>query len=200
MPRNAWFVVVCTSGLVAVACANAPVDPLSSSETNTNLPDPDADGGAEKAPSTGGHQGGGANDAGSGSSSHQTVTPDPSDPGSNPGSNPTPPTTPPANNQCATATTFDACMSCCSSAHQNGSDTFYGTLIDCLCRPQNCAYDCDTTMCNPIAPTQPDAYCNACIQQYSGSCQNSVSAACNSDPDCVAFDKCVGDSQCSNKP
>lgn len=175
MSSRTVVVSLVVSGLV-VACANAQVDPVPTSENGTTVPEPDA---GRKASETGGAK----EDAGT------KKAPPPADQDPAPGAG-----------QCAGESTFDACLTCCSNAHPDGSDTFYGSYIDCLCQPANCGLDCDVSLCDPIAPTQPDAACDACIQAQGNSCQAAVSAACSADPDCIAFDSCVGDSQCATKP
>jgi hypothetical protein len=115
-------------------------------------------------------------------------------------------TTPPQDNppatgggDCSSETSRDNCIQCCSTAHQTGSDTFYGTLIQCLCTTA-CVSECSASLCDQNNPTQPDATCNACIQSNGSSCQNDVSTACSADPDCVAFNQCLQTSACNTKP
>lgn len=101
--------------------------------------------------------------------------------------------------QCANETTFDTCLDCCTTAHQAGADTFYGSYISCLCTTA-CASECSASLCNANNPTNPDAMCDACITSYGDMCQQDVIDACSADPNCMAFDKCIGDSQCQTKP
>jgi hypothetical protein len=105
----------------------------------------------------------------------------------------------PTAGQCASETTFDTCLDCCSTAHQQGADTFYGSYISCLCTTA-CATECSLSLCDSANPTAPDVDCDDCITTNGNSCQADVSAACSADPDCIAFDKCIGDSQCQTKP
>lgn len=164
------------SGLV-VACANAQVDPIPASDESSTVPAPDA----------------GAKASGSSAASEPDAgkkKPAPADPGD----------PAPTAGACAGEASFDACVTCCSNAHPDGSDTFYGTYVMCLCETANCGLECGTTLCDPVAPTQADAACSACIQAQGNNCQADVSAACSADPDCIAFDTCVGDSQCGAKP
>lgn len=167
---------VLVSGLV-VACANAQVDPIPTSDKSTTVPEPDA--GAN----------GGTASTGEDLGSKKKPAPPPT------GQDPKP-----TAGQCASEATFDTCLDCCVTAHPDGSDTFYGSYLACLCQAANCELDCGTTLCDPVAPTQADAACNACIQAKGNNCQADVSAACSADPDCIAFDTCVGDSQCATKP
>lgn len=173
MISRSVLAVVLASGLVVIACANAPVDSMPTTETGAVLPEPDA--GSKGT-------GGGTKDAGK-----KAPPPEDEDPA-------------PAAGQCASEATFDTCLDCCVAAHPTGSDTFYGTYIDCLCLPANCATDCGLSLCDPFAPSAPDALCDACISAASASCQAPVATACSADPDCIAFDTCVGDSDCANKP
>lgn len=101
--------------------------------------------------------------------------------------------------QCASEATFDTCLDCCTTAHQDGADTFYGSYINCLCTTA-CATECSVSLCDTANPTQPDVECEACITNNGNACQADVSAACSADPNCIAFDKCIGDSQCQTKP
>jgi hypothetical protein len=105
----------------------------------------------------------------------------------------------PTGGVCASETSFETCLDCCSTEHPQGSDTFYGSYVGCLCTSA-CAAECSLSLCDTANPAAPDFECEDCITTYGSTCQADVAAACNADPDCIAFDKCVGDSQCETKP
>jgi hypothetical protein len=90
-------------------------------------------------------------------------------------------------------------VTCCSSKHEDGAAIYFVALIDCMCLEANCAKDCKTTLCDPDAPKNADAKCQACVQDKNAACAPSIKATCTADPQCVAFDKCVGQSDCPGK-
>lgn len=101
--------------------------------------------------------------------------------------------------ECGAETTQTACATCCSNKHENGAGVYFVALIDCMCLAANCAKDCATTICVTDAPKNPDAACNACIAAKNTACAAVTKATCTADPDCVAFDACVGQSGCLSK-
>jgi hypothetical protein len=174
MLRNAVVVGSVVSAVFLLACAKTVVDSVPDPETNKNatVPAPAKDAGAKD--------------------SSTTKKP----PVDNGGEDEQPA---PTGGQCANETSFDTCLDCCATAHEDGANTFYGTYIDCLCTAA-CATECSASLCDTANPTAPDAACDACISANGTMCQSDVAAACSADPDCIAFDKCVGDSDCENKP
>lgn len=173
MMRTVVVAASVVSAVFLLACAKTVVDAVPTSETDKNatVPTPTKDAGPK--------------DSGT------TKKPPPKDDTEDP-----PATT---GGECSSEATFDTCLDCCSTAHQDGSDTFYGSYINCLCTSA-CATECSLSLCDQTNPAAPDAECDACITNNGNSCQADVSAACSADPDCIAFDKCVGDSQCQTKP
>lgn len=101
--------------------------------------------------------------------------------------------------ECSGETTQSACISCCSKAHQDGAGAYLVATIDCMCLPANCEKDCAATLCNADNPKSPDATCTTCVNGKNGACAQSIKSACTADPDCVAFDACVGESSCASK-
>ena len=173
MMRNAVVAASVVSAIFLLACAKTVIDAVpTETDKNATVPTP-------------------AKDAGPKDSGTTKKTPPKEDP---------PADDPPATGgECSSETTFDTCLNCCGTAHQDGYNTFYGSYIECLCTSA-CATECSLSLCDQTNPTQPDAECDACIQANGNSCQADVSAACSADPDCIAFDKCIGDSQCQTKP
>ena len=101
--------------------------------------------------------------------------------------------------ECSGEATQTACVSCCSKAHQDGAGAYLVATIDCMCLPANCEKDCATTLCNADNPKNPDATCATCVNAKNGACAQSIKNACTADPNCVAFDACVGESSCTAK-
>jgi hypothetical protein len=136
-----------------------------------------------------------ASDAGStdASSTHDAST-TPVDPPAKDASVPDAPT-----GECSSSTTQTACVQCCSTAHQDGAGAYLVATIDCMCLPENCAKDCATSLCLADAPKNPDAACSTCVTAKNAACAPSIKSACTADPNCVAFDACVGASECTTK-
>ncbi len=101
--------------------------------------------------------------------------------------------------ECGGESTQQGCINCCVTKHETGSDVYFVALFDCVCQASQCATACADTMCNEENPQNPDAACNACMAEKNATCQQSVAAACSAEPDCLAFDKCVGESVCTAK-
>lgn len=101
--------------------------------------------------------------------------------------------------ECSGEATQTACVSCCSKAHQDGAGAYLVATIDCMCQPTNCEKDCAATLCNADNPKAPDATCTTCVNGKNGACAPSIKSACTADPNCVAFDACVGESSCTAK-
>jgi hypothetical protein len=173
MMRTALVATSVVSAVFLLACAKTVVDSVPTTETNKTAPTPT-----------------GAKDAGT-------------TPPKDAGSTKKPPVDqeedPPPGGQCAAEQSFDTCLDCCSTEHPTGSDTFYGAYIQCLCTSV-CTTECAASLCDTANPTAPDTACDACITANGNGCQADVSAACSAEPDCVAWDKCIGDSDCQNKP
>jgi hypothetical protein len=101
--------------------------------------------------------------------------------------------------ECSSSATQTACVQCCSTAHQDGAGAYLVATIDCMCLPANCEKDCATSLCLADNPKNPDAACTACVTAKNNACAPSIKAACTADPECVAFDACVGASECNTK-
>lgn len=120
-----------------------------------------------------------------------------------------PPSTPPKKDsgtpapdtgECGTETTQTACVTCCSNKHMDGAGVYFVALIDCMCLAENCAKECEKTICDPDNPTNADKECQACVGAKNNKCSPSVKNTCQADGDCVLFDACVGKSDCTGKP
>jgi hypothetical protein len=101
--------------------------------------------------------------------------------------------------ECSSSTTQTACVQCCSTAHQDGAGAYLVATIDCMCLPANCAKDCAASLCLADTPKNPDAACSTCVTAKNNACAPSIKSACTADPNCVAFDACVGASECTTK-
>jgi hypothetical protein len=100
---------------------------------------------------------------------------------------------------CAEETTQNACGQCCATNHPAGYKVFQDSLLGCVCDGDGadggapCATQCATTLCK-TPPVSADQTCQTCLQgsiNTGGACQESVSAACTANPDCIAQQKCV---------
>jgi hypothetical protein len=105
---------------------------------------------------------------------------------------------PPAG-ECSSEATQTSCVTCCSNKHEDGAAVYFVALIDCMCTVENCAKDCEATLCDADNPQNADAACQACVQAKSSKCSNIIKTTCTNDPDCTAFDACVGKSDCPGK-
>jgi len=108
------------------------------------------------------------------------------------------PVDPPAG-ECVAEKTQTSCITCCSTKHEDGSGTYFVALIDCMCLPDNCARDCEKTLCDANNPQNADSACQACVQAKNAKCATPIKTACQADPDCLAFDACIGASDCASK-
>ena len=84
-------------------------------------------------------------------------------------------------------------------AHEDGATTYIGAVMACMCTADNCQSQCEKTLCNDANPTNADSECNACITAHQSACASDIKSACTADAQCVAFDTCVGDSDCLGK-
>lgn len=109
------------------------------------------------------------------------------------------PVDPPPAGECSSEATQTSCITCCSNKHQDGSGVYFVALIDCMCLADNCAKDCAKTLCDPSNPQNADATCQSCVQAKNSACAPTVMSTCQADADCVAFDACIGKSNCSDK-
>ena len=109
-----------------------------------------------------------------------------------------PVTLPPAG-ECSSEVKQTDCVTCCSNKHMDGSGVYFVALIDCMCLPANCAKDCEKTLCDPNKPQNADATCQTCVQAKNSACSTVVKNTCQADTDCVAFDACIGKSDCTGK-
>jgi hypothetical protein len=99
---------------------------------------------------------------------------------------------------CGQMSTSDDCITCCQGNHQQGSATFVAAVRNCACGPTVCQTECSATYC-ASQPKNPDTACNNCLNsKLQTSCQGPVSQACSPQPDCVAFNSCLG--LCENLP
>jgi hypothetical protein len=101
--------------------------------------------------------------------------------------------------ECAGEATQTACVTCCSTKYQDGAGAYLVALIDCMCTADNCAKDCAASLCIPDAPKAADPACATCLDAKNSACAPTVTTACKADPNCVAFDACVGQSRCATK-
>ena len=92
-----------------------------------------------------------------------------------------------------------ACTSCCVNGHMDGAGAYLFAVSECVCVDTRCQRECGDTFC-AAEPKDPDAACNACITANTGPCTAQIKASCTADPDCVAFDTCMGESGCTTKP
>lgn len=92
-----------------------------------------------------------------------------------------------------------ACTSCCVNAHMDGAGAYLFAVSECVCVDARCQRECGATFC-AAEPKDPDAACNACITANTGPCTAQIKASCTAEPDCVAFDTCMGESGCTTKP
>ena len=106
---------------------------------------------------------------------------------------------PPETSECGGEATQTACVTCCSNKHMDGAGTYFVALIDCMCVADKCAKDCAKTLCDPNNPQNADATCQGCVQAKTSACAPTVKTTCQADADCVAFDACVGKSDCGGK-
>jgi len=101
--------------------------------------------------------------------------------------------------ECSSEASQTSCVTCCSNKHEDGAAVYFVALIDCMCLEANCAKECKTTLCDPENPKNADADCQTCVQQKNGACASTIKTTCTGDADCVAFDACVGQSDCTGK-
>ncbi len=102
---------------------------------------------------------------------------------------------PPA--ECSDSADKNACITCCSEAHETGAGTYYIALSDCVCDPAQCAKECAASFC---ADQNPDKACGDCIAAVTNTCGKVVQQACGNDPDCVLFTQCADKASCASKP
>ncbi len=101
--------------------------------------------------------------------------------------------------ECEAETTQAACFTCCTNKHGDGAGAYFLAVIDCMCVPGKCEAACAATLCDPDNPTKADGPCEACLTTYNSACSADIQADCTMDPECVAFDKCNGESHCPGK-
>jgi hypothetical protein len=106
---------------------------------------------------------------------------------------------PPPPGECSSETTQTACVTCCSNKHEDGAAVYFVALIDCMCTVENCAKDCEATLCDPDNPQNADAACQGCVQAKNSKCATIIKTTCQNDADCTAFDACIGKSDCPGK-
>jgi hypothetical protein len=97
---------------------------------------------------------------------------------------------------CKASADANSCYDCCATAHPGVSvgDDAFGT---CACQtPGTCAAQCANDYCKG---QQPSAACSTCLDNAT-QCNTQADAACNANPDCMAFDTCVTSSSCDSKP
>lgn len=97
---------------------------------------------------------------------------------------------------CTQAGSTNACIGCCQTNHQTGSNTFIQAAQTCECTsPGACKTPCAATYC-AATPQTPDTTCNTCISNSldpdaGGACLTPIETACNGDPDCQAYLACA---------
>jgi hypothetical protein len=127
------------------------------------------------------------------------VTPKPADAGA-PANPPKKDAAPePDPGECSSEKTQTACVTCCSNKHMDGSGVYFAALLDCMCTMDNCAKDCAKTLCDMNNPQNADAQCQACVSAKNNACAPMIKTTCLADPDCTAFDACIGKSDCTGK-
>jgi hypothetical protein len=103
---------------------------------------------------------------------------------------------------CTMTGSASACAACCGSMHTEGADTYGVALTHCACSsPGICITPCSATECNAIVPPSGSA-CAKCLAEAigpDGGCEQTLSADCAADPDCVAYETCLTTSGCSKK-
>lgn len=100
---------------------------------------------------------------------------------------------------CAGEASKQSCSQCCATKHEDGAATYIGAVMVCMCQGSTCEKACEKTLCDPNTPRDPDATCQACINNKSGACASDIQTACSGDADCMAFDACIADSGCLYK-
>jgi len=99
----------------------------------------------------------------------------------------------PAGGQCTASQGEDACVTCCETKNQKGSD-FEEQLdeawVTCACAPAACATQCAATACGESGaePAEGDA-CSTCLEQHS-QCDTAWDTACTANADCAALQSC----------
>ena len=106
----------------------------------------------------------------------------------------------PAPGECSSEATQTSCVTCCSNKHEDGAAVYFVALIDCMCLPANCEKECALTLCDPADPEErrrrvPDL--RAAEEQRVRDAPSRARAPAIAD--CVAFDACVGKSDCPGK-
>lgn len=104
-----------------------------------------------------------------------------------------------ASGECGFHPKQTACTNCCVAAHSDGAGAYLFAVANCMCVDARCQRECAATFCADT-PKDPDATCNACISAKTGECSAQIAAECSADADCVAFDRCMGESGCLGKP
>lgn len=87
-----------------------------------------------------------------------------------------------------------ACVNCCIGDHQAGACTVTLAIYSDCC--PLCQSQCATEFCaNPRQRVTPGDACDICLDDAlnpplpDAGCNSQVAAACNADPDCVAFEQ-----------
>ncbi len=103
---------------------------------------------------------------------------------------------------CSGAVTPEECTSCCAGMHSEGAEAYSTALTDCVCGTGVCETLCTNSECMAATP-EAGSPCAVCIGKSllpdGGGCASPVSAACTSDPDCVAYEACLSMNACSKK-
>ena len=99
--------------------------------------------------------------------------------------------------ECTDSANQNDCITCCSTAHEDGAGTYYIALSDCVCDPAQCQTECAATFCSD---QNPDKACSDCIKAKTNTCAKAVQQACGNDPDCVLFTQCADKASCASKP
>jgi hypothetical protein len=99
---------------------------------------------------------------------------------------------------CADEADSDSCIQCCAGEHKAGAQVYQTTVVECICKADNCATECADTFCAET-PATPDAACKTCFDNKRANCQQDLQDKCGASQDCVAFNQCVVDSKCQAK-
>jgi hypothetical protein len=88
-----------------------------------------------------------------------------------------------------------------SQGDNTGYDTFVNELLTCGCgttaAPGPCGSECLSNIC-AATQTAPTQACLTCLNgpaqaaTDAGGCASQIQAACSADPNCVAWNTCVG--------
>ena len=99
-----------------------------------------------------------------------------------------------------TSSSQQNCVNCCQSKCSVGSTNFFNYIQACICNGGPCTTQCGGSgdYCQTVGSVTTTK-CNNCLvtaMTPGGTCDTQVTAACNADPDCAAYDTCSGTTGC----